>query len=92
MKSWRKRNKVTLEQLSSESGVSRDLIGMVENGEVTHPNIAKKIARVYGLSEIESYELMPDIHRPNSPNYDPKRYVEEVPDSRTSVAGERRLY
>ena len=73
---WREKNKVSIKDLSLQSGVSTDLLGMVERGHVTHPAIAKKIGRVYGLNEKETWELMPENHRPNSPRYDPDMYKE----------------
>ena len=87
---WRTKHSLSYNQLADISDVSPGLIEMLENGDVTHPNIAKRVAKAYGLTEMESYELMPEIHRPNSPLYDPKRYVEEDPDDRFSIHKERK--
>lgn len=75
---WRTKNYVTLRKLSEKYGISETLLSMVEAGEVTHPNIVKKIAKAYGLTKEESYELMPENHRPNSPGYEPDKY--KLPD------------
>ena len=69
MVKWREKNRLSIKDLSLQSGVSIDLLGMIERGHVTHPTIAKKIGRVYGLNEKETWELMPE-------KYDPDMYKE----------------
>ena len=59
MHSWRVENDKTLESLSVETGVSSTLLAMIENGGVTHPEIAKRIAKAYGLTKEETLELIP---------------------------------
>lgn len=60
--------------MSKIAHVSPLLLGMVENGAVTHPIIVERIRKAYKLTEIESYELLPVHRRPNSPEYDPDKY------------------
>ena len=71
---WRNKNRITLRFLSDRSGVSETLLSMVEAGEVTHPKIVKKIQKVYRLNDLEAEELMPKIHRPHDPEYEPDKY------------------
>lgn len=83
MISWREKEGLTLEELSLRSGISRTLLAMIERGGVTHPDIARKVAEAYGLTEEQAYELMPKIHRPNDEKYDPKAYnIEDQVDFR----------
>ena len=74
MISWREKEGLTLKELSLRSGISSTLLSMIERGGVTHPDIARRVAKVYGLTEEQAYELMPKIHRPNDEKYDPKAY------------------
>lgn len=76
---WRQDRHITLRMLSDKSGIGEELLSMVEAGHVTHPKIAKKIQKLYGLTDEETYELMPTIHRPNHPDYNPNKYKVEVP-------------
>ena len=83
MISWREKEGLTLKELSLRSGISSTLLGMIERGGVTHPDIARKVAEAYGLTEEQAYELMPKIHRPNDEKYDPKAYnIEDQVDFR----------
>ena len=79
MHKWRQDRHLTLRMMSDRSGISEELLSMVEAGHVTHPLIAKKIQRLYNLTDEEAEELMPTIHRPNHPDYDPNKYKIEVP-------------
>lgn len=76
MRDYRKRFGISLASMSKEIGVSEALIAMVETGDVTHPLIAKKFQNGYWLTDLETEELMPEIHRKSSPKYDPTKYVE----------------
>ena len=58
-----------------ECGMSEVLFKMVKNGEVTHPNIARRIQKVFGLTDLEAEELMPENRRPHSPKYEPDKFV-----------------
>lgn len=74
MIAWRERFGVSRDQVAKEIGCSKDLLGMVEHGEVTHPSIAHRIGAAYGLSELETEELMPKNYRPHGGDYEPDRY------------------
>jgi len=74
MKEYRTSHGYSVKRLSERCEISTTLLKMIENGMVTHPNIAKRVAKVYGLTDEETYELMPEIHRLNSPMYDPDKY------------------
>ena len=69
-------------------GVSYGLLWMIREGDVTHPNIARRIGSYFGLTEDETEELMPEIHRPSSPEYEPDRFVSPV-DRALRLNGER---
>lgn len=74
MREFRKERQLTLRIMSDRSGVSETLLGMVENGNVTHPKIVKQIQDAYQLSDLEAEELMPKNYRPRGGDYDPDRY------------------
>lgn len=78
---WRNEMGVTIKSLSRRSGISETLLGMVEGGQVTHPVIAKRIQKLYGLTDKEAEELVPKIHRKSDPEYDPDKYVTPVRES-----------
>lgn len=78
MKEYRTSHGYSVKRMSERCEISITLLKMIENGMVTHPYIAKRVAKVYGLTDEEAYELMPEIHRPNSPRYDPDKY--KMPD------------
>lgn len=71
----REENGLTPKQMGEKCGVSEVLIKMVEHGEVTHPLIAKKLQKVYKLTNEEMKELIPKIHREGDPEYEPDKYV-----------------
>lgn len=54
---------------------SQVLLEMLEScdKEVTHPNIALRIARVYGLTKDQYESLLPECHRALSADYVPDR-------------------
>lgn len=56
-------------------GISEVLLKMIEAGEVTHPEIAKKIQRTLELTDLQTEELIPVHRRPHGGDYDPDRYV-----------------
>ena len=75
---WRSDMKIPLRYVSRKTGVSETLLSMVESGEVTHPKIVKKIQTFYKLTDIEAEELMPKIHRPHAPEYEPDKFRHPV--------------
>lgn len=58
---------------------SRRIIHLLEDYDesVTHPAIARRVGKAYGLSKKETELLMPENYRRSSPNYDPTRYSRE---------------
>lgn len=75
---FRQKRGYTRKEMAYLCDTSSDIIGMIENGDVTHPKIAERIGEVYGLSKEEIYELMPENRRPGSPEYDPDKYVDWI--------------
>ena len=75
MKFYRKASKKSFKELADLCECSEGLLRMVESGEVTHPIIASKIAEVFHLTKKEAEELVPEIHRPSSPYYEPDKFV-----------------
>ena len=65
--------------------VSELLIERLEEDDscVTHPNLVKRIRKAYGLTKDQAELLLPENHRPSSPNYDPDRY--KLADATTEV-------
>ena len=68
MREWRKKNDKTLQSLSIETGISMSLLETIEEGGVTHPEIAKRIAKAYELSDEEAKLLMPKNIEPPCEN------------------------
>lgn len=63
MQEFRRSEKMTISQMAKVCKCSEGLLRMVESGEVTHPNIAARIARAYML-DVDGYnELIPKEHR-----------------------------
>lgn len=58
---------------------SRRIIYMLEgcDQDVTHPKIAKRVGKAYGLGKKETELLMPENYRRSSPNYDPDKFRRE---------------
>lgn len=74
MVAWREESGLDRKWMAKRIGCSKDLLGMVELGEVTHPAIARRIGEAYHLTELETEELMPKNHRPHGGDYEPDRY------------------
>lgn len=74
MKIYRKTHDLDLKVMAKVAGVTTGLLDILESGGVTHPKLAEKVGRTYGLTPLETEELMPENHRKHSPNYDPDRY------------------
>lgn len=78
IKEYREKRWFTREQFGKQVGISKYLVGMIEEGDVTHPKIAQRIAEVVGLTDLETEFLMPIIHRSHGEDYEPNRYVHPV--------------
>lgn len=74
MKKWREENCITLKQMSTRSGISVSLLDLIENGGVTHPDIARRFVKAYEFPEETIEELIPRNYRKGSDEYDPDRY------------------
>lgn len=59
--------------------ISPKLLEMLEEDDqtVTHPKIARRVAKTYRLTEAQYLSLIPENYRPG-PGYDPGKYVREV--------------
>ena len=79
---FREDNNIDLKKMSKKTKASIRLLSMVENGDVTHPNIAERIRKAYRLTKEEGYELMPPNYNPNGGKYDPDMY--KIPDPENS--------
>lgn len=74
MKKWREENGITLKQMSTRSGISESLLSLIEEGGVTHPDIAKIFVSAYGFPEECVEEIIPKNYRKSDEEYDPNRY------------------
>lgn len=75
---FRRNNNLTIKNVADMSRVSERLIEILEEGGTTTPKLVPQIAKVYGLDELESEELMAEHLRPHGNDYDPMRYVDPV--------------
>ena len=80
---FRERWNIDYVKMAKKLHISPLLVSMVEDGHVTHPNIARRMQKLYGLTEEESYELMPPNYRPNGGMYDPDMF--RAPEDRQFV-------
>lgn len=75
---------ITAKQMAEKCECSEALIFMVENGDVTHPAIARRMQYYYKLTERQYETLIPEIHRPSSPKYEPDKYILRI-ETRPSI-------
>lgn len=78
IRTWQDREQLDNFQAAKRIGISESLFFRVIHGYTTHPNIAKKIADICGLSELEAEELMPENRRLHGVHYEPDKYVRDV--------------
>ena len=78
---FREERKITITLMARKIGVPPCILGIVENGGVTHPNFVEKIKAGYRLTDEEAEMLLPECRRPSSPKYDPNHFVYEPPQS-----------
>ena len=69
----------SVEKMAKKLEISPFLLSMLEDDEssVTHPLIAKRVARAYKLTKEQRTMMLPENYRPG-PNYDPNRYKLDV--------------
>lgn len=84
MVKYREQKHLSLDDMADICGVSRTILGMVENGDVTHPILVERIRSGYKLKKLESEELLPENRRLHGPNYDPDKYI--MPDLKKIIA------
>lgn len=85
----RKKRGLNIYEMADICGVSVTVLAYVEDGEVTHPKIVKKIQRGYGLTDDQAELLLPINRRPHGGQYDPDKFV--VPDPIDPDTIERRI-
>lgn len=75
MEDFRAERALDLASMAVQCQCSQKLLEMLEarDGEVTHPNLARRIARAYHLNRSQYRSLLPVNHRPGA-EYDPDRY------------------
>ena len=69
---------LSIAEMATALGISEGLLRIVEEGGVTHPNIALKIQKRFKLTDLQTEDLMPLCRRPHGGDYDPNRYVAAV--------------
>lgn len=60
--------------MATRSGISESLLDLIENGGVTHPDIARRFVTAYEFPEDAIEELIPRNYRKGTDEYDPDRY------------------
>lgn len=92
MKKIREEKGLTRDEMADRCGISEVLLAIVENGRVTHPNIAERIRLEYGLTELEAEELIPYNRREHGGDYDPDRYKPfEAPKNEYTWVGKKNV-
>ena len=71
----RKQMGLSIPDMARKCEIGSYLLQMIEVGAVTTPKLVPQIAEQYGLTELESEELIPEHMRPHGDDYEPNRYV-----------------
>ena len=76
---FREQTGLSLDEMARYLKISPKLLEMLEEDDqtVTHPKIARRVAKTYHLTEAQYLRLIPKDYRPG-PGYDPGKYVREV--------------
>lgn len=76
MVDYRTKHGLGIERMAKRCKCGIYLLTMIEEHDrtVTHPNIAKRIAKAYKLTKRQFEGLIPENYRTSSPNYDPDRH------------------
>ena len=74
----RKQRGLTKSEMATRLGISRGLLRIVEEGGVTHPNIAARMQTEYGLDDLQTEDIIPLCRRLHGGSYNPNRYVAAV--------------
>ena len=80
MVAWRTERRLDLEPVAKALDISPGLLDMIETGDVTHPKVAKRIQELMKLTDAETEELVPEIHRKSSDKYEPDKFVHREPE------------
>ena len=77
MLEYRRVRCISRDMMAKKLKISPKLLEMIEENdkEVTHPEIAKAIAKAYKLTKEQRIGMLPPNHRPG-PDYNPDRYKE----------------
>ena len=79
MVKYRSDNQIDIRTMAERCRISMGLLRMLEEGEVSAPSIAQRVGEAYGLTELETEDLMPLNYRLHGGDYEPDRYVEPDP-------------
>ena len=79
MVKFRTDHNLSILDMARRCRISSYLMEILEEGAVTTPKLVPQIAEAYGLDELEAEELMPEHLRPHGDDYEPNRYVLDVP-------------
>lgn len=73
---FREKQGLNIQSMAKKCKISRTLLLMLEGSdqEVTHPNIAARVARAYKMTKQQKESLIPEHYRESSPNYEPDKY------------------
>ena len=74
MRNFREEHSLTQAQMAKQCKISEALLYMIENADVTHPNIVKRIQKQYQLTDLEAEQLLPKNRRKHGGHYDPDQY------------------
>ena len=78
MKQWREQRGIDIRMAARGCRISARLLSMLEEGEVTAPGIVERVAKYYGLTDLEAEELLPLCRRPHGGDYEPDRYEDRT--------------
>lgn len=74
----REKSGLTQDEIGRLFGVSSALMDILEESGVTHPKIAKKIGKRFGLNELDIESIIPLNLRKHGGCYDPDKYRDLV--------------
>lgn len=76
---FRTQTGLSVREMARYLKISPRLLEMLEEDDqaVTHPKIARRVAKTYHLTEAQYLRLIPKNYRPG-PEYDPGKYVQKA--------------
>ena len=80
MVDYRAKHGIDISRMAKACHCSPRLLSMLESWdeEVTHPNIALRVAHTYRLAQEQYESLLPANYRPSSHEYNPGKYKLDV--------------